>query len=134
VQEENGGWLTDNLMAAVADYLEIPLIAVCEVVSFYSMYDTALVGRYKIKICASITCMLRGSDRLLAHLHDRLGIGINETTPDGLFTLKEVECLAACGNAPVMQVNDRTYFEDLTPQKIDIILDELKQLETEDGK
>lgn len=134
VQEENGGWLTKDLMIAVADYLELPHIAVYEVATFYSMYDLEPVGRNKIKICTSISCMLRGSDKIISHLHDRLGININETTPDGLFTLKEVECLAACGNAPALQVNDKAYIEDVTPEKIDLILDELKDLEAADGK
>lgn len=134
VQEENGGWLTTELIDAVADYLNIPHIAAYEVATFYSMYDLQPVGRNKIKICTSISCMLRGSDKLIAHLHNRLGISVGQTTPDGLLTLKEAECLAACGNAPVLQINDRDYFVDITPEKIDVILDKITQQETADGK
>lgn len=134
VQEENSGWLTIDLMDAVAAYLEIPPISVYEVATFYSMYDLKPVGRNKVKVCTSISCMLRGSDKMLSHIRDRLGINVGETTPDGIFTLKEVECLAACGNAPVLQINDQDYFEDLTPQKIDLILDEIKARERMNGK
>jgi NADH-quinone oxidoreductase subunit E len=133
VQEENGGYLTEPLMTAVARYLDIPAISVYEVATFYSMYDLSKVGKNKIKVCASISCMLRGSDKIINHLRDRLGTNVGETTPDGLFTLKAVECLAACGNAPVMQINDRDYIENLTPEKVDIILDELQVRETVDG-
>ena len=133
-QEENGGWLTTELVDAVADYLNIPHVAAYEVATFYSMYDLQPVGRNKIKICTSISCMLRGSDKLVAHLHSRLGINVGQTTSDGLFTLKEAECLAACGNAPVLQINDQDYFENITPEKIDIILDKIRQQETADGK
>jgi NADH-quinone oxidoreductase subunit E len=134
VQEENGGWLTTELLKAVADYLNIPHIAAYEVATFYSMYDLQPVGRNKIKICTSISCMLRGSNKIIAHLRDRLGIHIGQTTSDGLFTLKAAECLAACGNAPVLQINDRDYFEDVTPEKIDLILDKMQEREAADGK
>jgi NADH-quinone oxidoreductase subunit E len=133
VQEENNGWLSDNLMGAVADYLGLPHIAVYEAATFYSMYDLKPVGRHKIKVCTSISCMLRGSDKLIAHISNRLGIGLDETTLDGLFTLKGAECLAACGNAPVLQIDDRDYFEDVTLEKMDKILDKL-QAENADGK
>lgn len=133
VQEENGGWLTKDLMEEVAHYLNLPLIAVFEVATFYSMYDLKPVGRHKIKICTSITCMLRGSDKIISHLRDRLAVNVGETTSDELFTLKEVECLAACGNAPVIQVDDKHYFEDITPEKIDLIIDELHELEATNG-
>jgi NADH-quinone oxidoreductase subunit E len=133
VQEENGGYLTDQLMTAVAQYLNIPAISVYEVATFYSMYDLNKVGKNKIKICTSISCMLRGSDKMINHVRDRLGVDVGETTPDGLFTLKAVECLAACGNAPVMQINDRDYIENITPEKVDVILDELQVREIADG-
>lgn len=133
VQEENGGWLTTDLMDAVADYLEIPRIAVYEVATFYSMYDLKPVGNIKVKVCTSISCMLRGSDKIINHLRDRLGIKVGETTPDGQFTLYEVECLAACGNAPAIQIDDKDYFEDITPEKIDLVLDKLQTRERSDG-
>jgi NADH-quinone oxidoreductase subunit E len=130
VQEENGGWLTEQLMDDVADYLDMPHIAVYEVATFYTMYDLKPVGQHKINICTNISCMLRGSNRIVDYLEDRLGIKLGETTPDGRFTLRAVECLAACGNAPVMQIDDRKYYEDLTPEKVDLILGEVNAAET----
>ncbi|HEY0721144.1 MAG TPA: NADH-quinone oxidoreductase subunit NuoE [Gammaproteobacteria bacterium] len=123
-QDQNGGWLTPQLMNAVADYLEMPSIAVYEVASFYSMYELDPVGRHKICVCTNISCMLCGSDQVVEHLQKRLGIKLGETTADGRFTLKEVECLGACVNAPVMQIA-RDYHERLTPELIDTILDGL---------
>ncbi len=124
VQRANGGWLTTELMDAVADYLEMPRIAVYEVGTFYSMFVHEPTGRHKINVCTNVSCMLCGSDEIVAHLKRRLGVGLGETTPDNKFTLREVECLAACGGAPMMQV-DRAYYENLTPEKIDEILDGL---------
>ncbi len=123
VQEEHG-WLRRELMDAVADYLEMPPISVYEVATFYSMYDLEPVGRHKICVCTNISCMLRGAEDVVRHLEERLGIKMGETTPDGRFTLKEVECLAACGGAPMFQIGKR-YYENLTPEKIDAILDSL---------
>lgn len=125
VQEENGGWLTPELIEAVADYLEMPPIAVEEVATFYTMYELEPVGRHKLWVCTNISCQLCGSDEIVAHLEKRLGIKPGETTPDRRFTLKEVECLGACGGAPVMMVG-KTYYENLTPEKLDEILKELK--------
>jgi NADH-quinone oxidoreductase subunit E len=124
VQEANGGWLTTELMDAVADYLEMPAISVYEVATFYSMYELKPVGRHKICVCTNVSCMLCGSDDIVSHLQQRLGIGFGQTTADGRFTLKEVECLAACGNAPMMQIG-HTYYENLTPEKVDAILADL---------
>lgn len=126
VQEENGGWLTTEHMDAVADYLGMPNIAVYEVATFYSMFDLKPVGKHKIYVCTNISCMLCGSKEIVEHLKNRLGVGLGETTADNKFTLKEAECLAACGGAPVMQV-DKTYYENLTPDKIDTVLAELEQ-------
>lgn len=123
-QEQNGGWLTNELIEAVADYLEMAPIAAYEVASFYSMYELSPVGRHKINICTNISCMLCGSDNVVSHLEQRLGIKLGETTEDGRFTLKEVECLGACVNAPMFSI-DKTYFENLTPEKIDQILEGL---------
>lgn len=125
VQAENGGWLTNELMDAVADYLELPKIAVYEVATFYTMYDLKPVGRHKINVCTNVSCMLSGSADVIDHLEKRLQIKVGETTPDQKFTLREVECLAACVGAPMMCVN-KTYHEHLTPEKIDAILDELE--------
>ena len=125
-QEENGGWLSVSLMDEVAAYLGMPRIAVYEVASFYSMLDTAPVGRHKISICTNISCMLRGADEIVRQVESRLGIGLGETTPDGRITLKvEEECLAACRGAPMMAV-DGHYHENLTPAAIDRILDGLE--------
>lgn len=125
VQEQNGGWLTTELMDAVAAYLEMPPIAVYEVATFYSMYELKPVGRHKICVCTNMSCMLCGSEKIVNHLQEKLGIGFKETTADGRFTLKEVECLAACGGAPVVQIGQQ-YYENLTPEKIDEILAKLE--------
>jgi NADH-quinone oxidoreductase subunit E len=124
VQEENGGRLNESMMDAVADYLNMPKIAVYEVVSFYTMYNLTPVGQHVINVCTNISCMLSDSEKIVDHLKDRLGIGLNETTADGKFTLREVECLAACANAPVAQIGKK-YYENLTPEKIDVLLKEL---------
>jgi NADH-quinone oxidoreductase subunit E len=125
VQDENKGFLTESLMDAVADYLDMPKIAVYEVASFYSMYELSPVGRHKICVCTNVSCMLCGSEKLAEHLQKKLGIQFGETTADGRFTLKAVECLAACGGAPAIQIN-RIYHENVTPEKMDAILAELK--------
>ncbi len=124
-QQENGGSLTDSIMDAVADYLGMSRIAVYEVASFYTMYNLTPVGQHVINVCTNISCMLSDSEKVLEHLKMRLGIGLNETTADGKFTLREVECLAACANAPVAQVGKK-YYENLTLEKLDALLDELK--------
>lgn len=125
VQDAHEGWLTRELMDAVAHYLEMEPISVYEVATFYSMYHLKPIGRYKICVCTNISCMLCGSDQIVTHLEKRLGIKLGETTNDGKFTLKEVECLAACGGAPMFQIG-REYHENLTPAKVDQILDGLK--------
>ena len=123
-QEQNGGWLSDELIQAVAAYLDMDVIAVYEVVSFYSMYERKPVGKHKICVCTNISCMLCGSDKVVDHLQNRLGIKMGETSEDGRFTLKEVECLGACVNAPMFELN-KNYYENLTPESIDAILDGL---------
>ncbi len=123
-QEQNGGWLSVELIEAVAEYLEMPAIAVHEVATFYSMYDLKPVGRHKVCVCTNISCLLNGSSRIMEHLQKKLGVRPGETTAGGKFTLKEVECLGACGGAPMMMV-DKTYHENLTPEKVDEILDGL---------
>ena len=126
VQHFNKGHLTLPLMDAVADYLDMPEIAVYEVASFYSMFETEEVGLNSISVCTNVSCMLRGADKILQHIENRLGIKVGESTEDGRFYLKpEEECLAACCNAPVMQINHK-YYEDLTPEKVDQILDQFK--------
>lgn len=124
MQDQNGGWLTTDLMDAVAEYLGMEPIAVYEVATFYSMYELKPVGRHKICVCTNISCQLCGSDEIVAHLQKRLGIKFGETTRDGRITLKEVECLGACVGAPMLQL-DKDYHEHLTPEKIDELLDKL---------
>lgn len=121
VQDQNGGWLTNELMDAVAEYLEMPPIAVYEVATFYSMYELKPVGQHKISICTNISCQLRGSEEVVQYIERKLDIKMGETTPDGRFTLKEVECLGACSGAPMFQIG-QDYYENLTPKKIDEIL------------
>ena len=124
-QDQNGGWLSVELIEAVAEYLEMPPIAAHEVATFYTMYDLKPVGRHKVCVCTNISCQLNGSSRIMNHIQKRLGIKPGETTTSGKFTLKEVECLAACGGAPMMMV-DKTYYENLTPERVDEILDKLE--------
>ncbi len=125
-QHQNHGYLTTDLMDAVAEYLELPAIQVYEVASFYSMFETRPVGRHNVAICTNISCMLMGSDDIVAHVEKKLGIRLGETTEDGRIYLKcEEECLAACRNGPMMQVN-HVYYENLTPEKVDEILDALE--------
>jgi len=125
VQTENGGWLTEEWVNAVADYLDMPRIAAYEVVSFYSLYNLKPVGRHVINVCTNISCMLSGSQKIVDHLKKRLEIGINETTSDGKFTLREVECLAACAAAPLFHIGKK-YYENLNTEKVDAILKELE--------
>jgi len=125
VQHENKGYLTPELMDAVAEYLDMPKIAVYEVASFYSMLETTKVGKHSISICTNISCMLSGSDEIVEYTEKKLEIKTGESTADGKFFLKqEEECLAACCGGPMMMV-DHVYYENLTPEKIDKILDEL---------
>ena len=133
VQRDNGGWLSEGHLDAVADYLSLPRIAVYEVATFYDMYDLKPVGKNKIDVCTNISCKLCGCDKIVTHLEQRLGIKIGQTTSDGRYTLKGVECLAACVGAPMMQVNDLEYHEKLTPEKVDAILDRLDTQETNNG-
>lgn len=125
IAQHEKGWLSEDTLKYIARRLDIPTIRVAEVATFYSMYDLQPAGRHKISLCTNISCMLRGSDDIVAHLQSKLKIKLGETTADEKFTLKEVECLAACGGAPMMQVDDE-YFENLTPQRVDEILDELE--------
>jgi len=121
-QAENQGWLSSETMEYVASLLEIQPIEVFEVASFYSMFNLQPVGNCVIEVCQTGPCMLKGSEEILAHFENRLGIKSGETTTDGKFTIKTVECLAACGNAPVIQVGTE-YHENLTTQKADDLLE-----------
>ncbi len=126
VQHENQGYLTEELMDLVADYLELSKIEVYEVASFYSMYELKPVARNNVAICTNISCMLMGAESIVEHVEKKLGIKLGESTPDGrIYLKKEEECLAACAGGPMMQVN-HVYYEKLTPEKVDEILDALE--------
>lgn len=125
IAQAEKGWLSKETIAFVADYLGIPAIAALEVATFYNMYELEPVGKHKITVCTNISCMLRDSDQIVEHLQNRLGIGFNETTADGKFTLKEGECMGCCGGAPLMHINNTRMCEFLTPAKVDEILQEL---------
>ena len=124
-QKEFGHFSVER-MDAIAELLGLPKVRVYRVVSFYTMYQRREVGKYLLQVCTNVSCSLLGADRLVDHLKRKLGIEVGETTADGLFTLIEVECLGACGNAPVVMVND-DYYEDMTLEKIDALLDQLKR-------
>jgi NADH-quinone oxidoreductase subunit E len=125
-QEQNDGFLTPELMDAVAAYLQLPPIQVYEVASFYSMFELHPCGRHHVSICTNISCMLNGAEALVEHAEKKLGIKLGESTPDRrIFLKREEECLAACTGAPMMMV-DHVFHEHLTPEKVDQILDELK--------
>ncbi len=126
LQDDNGGYLTRDLMDRVADYLDMPAISVYEVATFYSMYELKPVGRHKICVCTNVSCMICDSHKIVDHLESKLGIKLGQTTDDGKFTLKEVECLGACGGAPMLQIG-KQYYENLTPELVDSILDGLEQ-------
>ncbi|MGD8907707.1 MAG: NADH-quinone oxidoreductase subunit NuoE [Chromatiales bacterium] len=125
VQDDNGGWLTSELMNDVAAYLDMPPIAVYEVATFYSMYELKPVGKHKICVCTNVSCMINKADVIVDHLKRKLGIGFGEVTEDGRYSLKEVECLGACGGAPMMQIG-KQYYENLTPEIVDAILEGLE--------
>jgi NADH-quinone oxidoreductase subunit E len=124
-QEEFGGWLDVPVMDYVAELLNITPIEVYEVATFYSMYNMKPVGRFMFEVCQTGPCMVRGADDIINYIKSKLNIGVGETTPDGMFTLKAVECLGACGYAPMMQLG-KHYREHLTPGKVDKIIDECR--------
>jgi NADH-quinone oxidoreductase subunit E len=121
------GWISKDVMEDIARYLDMPAVAVYEVASFYTMYNLQPTGRFKITLCTNLPCALSGATRAAAHLKRRLGIGFNETTPDGAFTLKEGECMGACGDAPVLLVNNTRMESFMSDEKLDALLDELKK-------
>jgi NADH-quinone oxidoreductase subunit E len=126
VAQDEQGWLPTETMDFVAEYLGMPPIAVYEVASFYAMYNLKPVGRHKITVCTNLPCALSGGARAAAHLKGRLGIDFNETTADGRFTLKEGECMGACGDAPVLLVDNKRMCSWMSDDKLDQLLDELK--------
>ena len=125
MQHENKGFVTAEQMNAIADYLELPPIQVYEVATFYSMFQTKEVGRNEVAICTNVSCMLRGADELVDHVEERLGVKLGQSTDDGrVFLKREEECIAACCGAPAMMVNHK-YYENLTVEMVDEILDGL---------
>ena len=124
-QRQNQNWISKDVIACIAEILKMPEIKVYEVASFYTMYNLKPVGKYLLQFCKTTPCMLRGIDKIIKDCEERLGIEMDETTLDGVFTLKEVECLGACVNAPIVQIND-DFAEDLTSENFLKILEDLK--------
>jgi NADH-quinone oxidoreductase subunit E len=120
------GWLSRDTIEFVAHYLGMPAIAAYEVATFYNMYDLAPVGRNKVTLCTNLPCQLQGADTIAEHMQAKLGIGFNETTADGRYTLKEGECMGACGHGPLCLHNNHKMHEHLTPESVDKLLDEMK--------
>lgn len=126
IAQEELGWLPNDAIEFIAGYLDMPPMAAYEVASFYNMYDLKPVGKYKLTVCTNLPCMLSGGVDAGEYLKNKLGIGFNETTPDGRITLKEGECMGACGDAPVMLVNNRRMCSCMQPEQIDKLLAELE--------
>ncbi len=127
IAQDEKGWLATETMDFVADYLEMPPIAVYEVATFYNMYNLKPIGKYKITVCTNLPCALSGGNQAADYLKQKLDIGFNGTTADGLFTLKEGECMGACGDAPVLLVNNKRMCSFMTNDQIDRLLEELKK-------
>jgi NADH-quinone oxidoreductase subunit E len=127
IAQDQHGWLSKEVIEAVAEVLGMPPIAVYEVATFYAMYNTVPVGRHKITVCTNLPCALSGGKRAAKHLQQKLGIGFDETTPDGRFTLKEGECMGACGDAPVLLVDNKRMESFMSDDKLNALLEELKQ-------
>lgn len=127
IAQDEKGWLANETMNFVAEYLGMPPIAVYEVASFYNMYNLQPVGKYKITVCTNLPCALSGSNETAAYLKKKLGIDFNQTTPDGQFTLKEGECFGACGDAPVLLLNNRKMCSFMSNEKIDQLLEDLNK-------
>jgi len=125
-QEANNGWLSAEVMDYVASLLDLKSIEVYEVATFYSMFNLKPIGKYLFEVCQTGPCMLNGSDDIIGYIKEKLNIGVGETTADGMFTLKTVECLGACGYAPMMQMG-KFYKEHLTREKVDAIIDECRR-------
>ena len=123
--QDEVGYISDEIIEEVARRIGVPTIEVVEVISYYSMLRRQPAGKYHLQVCTNVSCMLRGGEEILAHCQKKLGIGHKQTTPDGKFSLEEVECLGACCGAPAMQVN-YDYYENLTPEKVDALLEKLK--------
>ena len=126
IAQDERGWISPDTIAEVAQYLGMPPVAVEEVATFYAMYDLKPLGRYKVTICTNLPCALQGANVAAEHLKKRLGIGFGQATPDGLVALREGECMGACGDAPVLLVNNKRMCSFMTPEKLDAMLDEFR--------
>ena len=126
IAQDEKGWLAPETMQAVADYLDMPAVAVQEVATFYNMYHLKPLGRHKLTVCTNLPCALSGGERAAEHLKKKLGIGFRETTADGRFTLMEGECMGACGDAPVLLVNNKRMCSFMSHDKLDALVEELK--------
>jgi NADH-quinone oxidoreductase subunit E len=126
VQDLGAGWVNDEQLEAIAEYLQIPAVEVYEVATFYTMCKRDPIGKYHISICTNVSCMLNEAEGIVDHLKKRLSLGFGETSKDGKFSLEEVECLGSCTTAPMCQIN-KAYYEKLTCEKVDAILDELSE-------
>ncbi|PLT19568.1 MULTISPECIES: NADH-quinone oxidoreductase subunit NuoE [Ralstonia] len=133
VAQSEKGWVSPEVMQFVAEYLEMPPVWVEEVATFYNMYDTKPVGRFKLTVCTNLPCALSGGERAAEYLKKKLGIGFNETTPDGNFTLKEGECMGACGDAPVMTVNNTHMCSFMSNEKLDALIADLQAKASANG-
>lgn len=127
IAQDEHGWLPAGLQQEVADYIGMPAVAVQEVATFYNMYNTSPQGKHKISVCTNLPCLLSGGERAAHHLKTKLGVGYKETTADGQFTIVEGECMGACGDAPVMLVNNKRMCSWMSNDKIDALLEELKK-------
>jgi NADH-quinone oxidoreductase subunit E len=127
IAQDEKGWLSPEVMQDVADYIGMPAIAVQEVATFYNMYNTAPVGKHKISVCTNLPCLLSGGERAAHYLKQKLGVDYKETTDDGQFTLVEGECMGACGDAPVLIVNNKRMCSHMSNDKIDALVEELKK-------
>jgi NADH-quinone oxidoreductase subunit E len=127
IAQDETGWLPPEVMQAVADYIGMPAIAVQEVATFYNMYNTRPVGKHKISVCTNLPCALSGGEKAAHYLKQKLGVDYKETTADGQFTLLEGECMGACGDAPVMLVNNKRMCSFMSDDKIDALVEELKK-------
>lgn len=127
IAQDEIGWVSPEVIADVADYLQLPPIVVQEVATFYNMFDTKPVGKFKVTVCTNLPCALRDGVKTAEYLKEKLGIGFHETTPDGLFTLMEGECMGACGDAPVVLLNNKHMCVRMTPERIDAMLEDMKR-------
>ncbi len=127
IAQDETRWLSPEVMQEIADYLAVPVIAIEEIVSFYSMFDTRPVGKYKITVCTNLPCELSGSVQAAQYLQARLGIGFGETTADGMFTLVQGECMGACGDGPILLVNNKRMHMRMSNPRIDSLLEDLRK-------